>query len=230
MNATSREPGGSPVPIRVAIADDHPLYRDGLRTMVQSLPDMEFIGEAHDGVSAAELVQRLQPDVLLLDLEMPAGGGLEALRTIHALDVPTAVLVVTMHEDDNSVVQAIAAGARGYLSKSADRQELERAIAACAGGGVVFGARLAGRLAGLLSGPRDAAARAFPSLTPRERDVLERLARGEGNEAIARALGLSSKTVRNQVSVILSKLAAIDRSAAMELARRAGLGKDDPIA
>ncbi len=130
MSAAGRETGASSVPIRVAIADDHPLYRDGLRTMVQSLPGMEFIGEAQDGVSAVELVQRLQPDVLLLDLEMPAGGGLEALRTIHALDVPTAVLVITMHEDDNSVVAAIAAGARGYLSKSADRNELERAIAA----------------------------------------------------------------------------------------------------
>lgn len=228
MSSVRREGAGRSVPIRVAIADDHPLYRDGLRTMVESLPSLQFIGEAHDGVSAAELVERIQPDVLLLDLEMPAGGGLEALRRIRALDVPTAVLVITMHEDDNSVVTAIEAGARGYVSKSADRNELERAIAACAAGGVVFGARLAGRLASLLSGPRDAAARAFPELTPRERDVLERLARGEGNEAIARALGLSPKTVRNQVSVILSKLAVIDRSAAMELARRAGLGKDGP--
>jgi DNA-binding NarL/FixJ family response regulator len=230
MSATGRETGASSAPIRVAIADDHPLYRDGLRMMVQSLPAMEFVGEAEDGAAAVQLVQRLRPDVLLLDLEMPAGGGLEALRSIHALEVPTAVIVITMHEDDNSVVAAIAAGARGYLSKSADRNELDRAISTAAGGGVVFGARLAGRLAGLLSGPRDAAARAFPTLTPREREVLERLARGESNEVIARELGLSSKTVRNQVSVILSKLAAIDRNAAGELGRRAGLGRDDPSA
>lgn len=227
MSTPGPEIGASSSPIRVAIADDHPLYRDGLRTMVQSLPGMEFIGEARDGVSAVELVRRTQPDVLLLDLEMPGGGGLEALRAIDAMDAPTAVLVVTMHEDDSSLVAAMSAGARGYVSKGADRNELERAIAACAAGGVVFGAHLSGRMADLLSRPRDAAARAFPSLTPRERDVLERMALGEGNDAIARALGLSSKTVRNQVSVILGKLAASDRTAAMLLARDAGLGQDE---
>jgi DNA-binding NarL/FixJ family response regulator len=227
MNPQDRQVGESPAPIRVAVADDHPLYRDGLRTMLQSLPGMEFVGEAPDGVSAVELVRLLQPDVLLLDLQMPGGGGLEALRSIVAMKAATAVLVVTMHEDDGSVVAAISAGARGYVSKGADRNELERAVVACAGGGVVFGAHLASRLAGMLTGPRDLAARAFPSLTPRERDVLDRLARGESNEAIATALGLSSKTVRNQVSVILSKLAVTDRTAAMLLAREAGLGQDD---
>ena len=213
-------------PIRVAVADDHPLYRDGLRTMVQSLEAMEFVGEAPDGDSAVELVGRLQPDVLLLDLEMPGGGGLPALRAINASGGPTRVLVVTMHEDEASVAAAIAAGARGYVSKTADRNELGRAIATCAAGGVVFGARVSGRLADLVGGARDAAARAFPSLTPREREVLERMARGEGNEQIARALGLSSKTVRNHVSIILSKLAVVDRTAAMLLAREAGLGQD----
>src|SRR5688572_31813238 len=127
-----------PAPIRVAVADDHPLYRDGLRTMVQSLEGMEFVGEAVDGTAAVELVRRLQPDVLLLDLEMPGGGGLSALRAINALGGPTRVLVVTMHEDEASLSAAMAAGSRGYLTKNADRNELSHAIATCAAGGVVF--------------------------------------------------------------------------------------------
>ncbi len=225
----AEQDAGNSVPIRVAIADDHPLYRDGLRTMVQSLPGMEFIGEAQDGDSAVELVQRLQPNVLLLDLEMPGGGGLPALREINALDGPTRVLVVTMHEDETSLSMAMAAGARGYLSKSADRNELGHAIATCAAGGVVFGARVSGGIAGLLGGAPNAAARAFPSLTPRERDVLERMARGEGNEQIAHALGLSSKTVRNHVSIILDKLAVVDRTAAAHARPRSRSWAGRPI-
>jgi|SRR6187401_2448451 len=225
MSSAEPDPAAS-APIRVAIADDHPLYRDGLRTMVQSLQGMEFVGEAADGSSAVELVRRLEPDVLLLDLEMPAGGGLLALRAINALGGVTRVLVVTMHEDQSSLSAAVAAGARGYVSKSADRDELGRAIATCASGGVSFGAGVSARLVDLVSGSRDAAERAFPSLTPREREVLERLARGERNEQIASALGLSSKTVRNHVSIILSKLAVVDRTAAALIARDAGLGQD----
>ncbi len=215
--------------IRVAIADDHPLYRDGLRTMLQSLEELELVGEAVDGPAAVELVERLRPDVLLLDLEMPGGGGIGALHAIHQMEAATVVLVLTMHEDDASIISAVRAGARGYLPKSADRNELSRAIATCAAGGVVFGARLSGRLAGLLERPPDLATRAFPSLTSRERDVLDRLARGENNETIARVLGLSSKTVRNQVSVVLSKLGVTDRAAAIVVARDAGLGRDSDI-
>lgn len=217
----------SPPSIRVAIADDHPLYRDGLRAMVQSLPGMELVGEAADGREAAELVSAMRPDVLLLDLEMPGGGGLEALRAIRLAGSGTAVLIVTMHEDDTSLMAAMAAGARGFLSKGAGRNELRHAIATCAAGGVVFGGEISGRLAELLGRPTDTAARAFPTLTPRERDVLERMARGESNEAIASVLHLSSKTVRNLVSVILNKLAVPDRAAAMLIARDAGLGGGD---
>jgi DNA-binding NarL/FixJ family response regulator len=214
--------------IRVAIADDHPLYRDGLRTMVDSLPGLEFVGAAADGSGAAELVARLQPDVLLLDLEMPGGGGMATLRAIRDAGMPTAVVVVTMHEDDPSLVAAMAAGARGYVSKGAGRTELAHAIATCAAGGVVFSGQLSGRVARLLAHPTDRAARTFPTLTPREREVLDRLARGEDNASIARVLGLSSKTVRNVVSVVLGKLAVPDRAAAMLAARDAGMGGQEP--
>ena len=185
---------------------------------------MDLVGEAGDTDSAVDLVAKEAPDVLLLDLEMPGGGGLEALRRIQATVRPPATLVLTMHEDDGSVVAAIRAGARGYLHKGADRNELSRAIATCAAGGVVFGARLSDRLAALIDRPDDLAARAFPMLTPREREVLDRIARGEDNATIARALGLSAKTVRNQVSTILNKLEVPDRVAAMLRARDAGLG------
>lgn len=213
-------------PIRVAMADDHPLYRDGLRTMIQSLSGMQLVGEATDAEAAVDLVARLQPDVLLLDLEMPGGGGMRTLEALRQMGASTAVLVLTMHEDDASVVTSIRAGARGYLPKSSDRLELARAIAACAAGGMVFGSRVSDRMAELIDRPSDDAALAFPSLTPREREVLDRLARGEDNETIARVLGLSQKTVRNQVSMVLNKLAVSDRSAAIVLARDAGMGRD----
>jgi DNA-binding NarL/FixJ family response regulator len=212
--------------IRVAVADDHPLYRDGVRTMIDSLPGIELVGEAADTPSTLELVGRLRPDVLLLDLDMPGGGGLEVLRHIRAESPATAALVLTMHEDDASLVAAIRAGARGYLPKSAERRELGHAIETCAAGGMVVSARLAGRLAGILDRPSDPAAQAFPDLTPRERAILERLARGEDNETIARVLNISSKTVRNQVSLILNKLEVPDRAAAIVRARDAGLGRD----
>jgi DNA-binding NarL/FixJ family response regulator len=211
--------------VRVGVADDHPVYRDGLRAMLESLPEVELVGEAGDTDAAVELVAGQAPDVLLLDLEMPGGGGLEVLRRIGAALRPPATLVLTMHEDDGSVVAAIRAGARGYLHKGADRNELSRAIATCAAGGVVFGARLSSQVAALLDRSDDLAARAFPELTPRERDVLERMARAEDNFTIAQGLGLSSKTVRNLVSTILNKLGARDRAAAMLIARDAGLGE-----
>jgi DNA-binding NarL/FixJ family response regulator len=212
--------------IRVAIADDHPLYRDGLRASLGSLDGIVLVGEAADGRGAVELAREARPDVLLLDMEMPGGGGLGALREIRAAGLPTAVVMLTMHDEDSSVIAAMRAGARGYLSKSADRDEIARTIATCAAGGVVFGARLSDRLAGLFEDPQEPGRSAFPSLTERERDVLDRLARGEDNETIARRLGLSSKTVRNHVSVIFGKLAARDRAEAIVLAREAGLGMD----
>jgi DNA-binding NarL/FixJ family response regulator len=135
-----------------------------------------------------------------------------------------AVLVLTMHEEETALVAALRAGARGYLLKSADRRELANAINTCAAGGMVIGGELSGRLAGMLGSSVDAAARTFPSLTPRERQILDRLARGENNETIAHVLGLSQKTVRNQVSTILNKLAVPDRAAAIVLARDAGVG------
>ncbi len=212
--------------IRVAIADDHPVYRDGLRASLGSLEGIIVVGEAADGRAAVALAKEVRPDVLLLDMEMPGGGGLSALRDIRAAGLPTAVVMLTMHDEDSSVVAAMRAGARGYLLKSAERGEIARTIATCAGGGVAFGAQLSDRLAGLFHPAGDPASSAFPSLTDRERDVLDRLARGENNETIARRLGLSSKTVRNHVSVILGKLAVRDRAAAIVMAREAGLGRD----
>lgn len=212
-------------PIRVAVADDHPLYRDGVRTMVDSVPGVELVGEAADASTAIELVEQERPAVLLLDLNMPGGGGMAVLRAIREQELPTRVLILTMSEDESSLVAAIRAGARGYLLKTADRLELTNAIATCAAGGLVFGAPLSERLAALFDDPgASAAARAFPNLTPREREVLDHIARGESNEKIARSLGLSQKTVRNQVSTILNKLAVTDRAAAIVIARDAGLG------
>jgi DNA-binding NarL/FixJ family response regulator len=212
--------------IRVAFADDHPLYRDGLRALLGSLPEVELVGEAADGESAARLVAERRPDVLLLDVSMPRGGGVEALHAIRRAGVPTAVVMLTMHDDDASLAAAMRGGARGYLPKSAGREEIARALAACAAGGVVFGSDLSPRMPGLFGRLGDPARDAFPSLTERERDVLERLAHGDDNEAIARRLGMSSKTVRNHVSVILGKLAARDRGAAIAMARDAGVGGD----
>jgi DNA-binding NarL/FixJ family response regulator len=212
--------------IRVAVADDHPLYRDGVRTMIESLPGIALVGEAADTQSAIDLLGTVQPDVLLLDLDMPGGGGLEVLRHIREDELPVATLVLTMHEDDASLVAAIRAGAHGYLPKSAERRELGHAIETCAAGGVVVSARLSGRLAEILDRPPDPAAQAFPDLTPRERAILDRLARGEDNETIGRVLSISSKTVRNQVSTILNKLEAPDRATAIVRARDAGLGHD----
>ena len=224
---TDADPSLRPsIRIRVAIADDHPLYRDGLRASLGSLEGIIVVGEAADGRAAVALAKEVRPDVLLLDMEMPGGGGLSALRDIRAAGLPTAVVMLTMHDEDSSVVAAMRAGARGYLLKSAERGEIARTIATCAGGGAAFGAQLSDRLAGLFQPARDPASSAFPSLTDRERDVLDRLARGENNETIARRLGLSSKTVRNHVSVILGKLAARDRAEAIVLAREAGLGVD----
>lgn len=214
-------------PITVLIADDHPIYRDGLASLLEPLPDIEVVGRAADGIEAVERARESRPDVVIMDLQMPRLNGIEATRQVLAELPETGVLVITMGEDESTVFSAITAGARGYLLKGADADELVQAIRTVHGGGVVFGASLAQRIARVFAaGPATAAPPVvFPELTEREREILDLVATGLPNGEIATQLYLSPKTVRNNVSAILMKLRARDRSAAIVAAREAGLGR-----
>lgn len=216
-------------PLRVLLADDHPVYRDGLRLTLEGWGAATLVGEATNGEEAVALASRLTPDVILMDLQMPGLSGVEAARAILSRDPSVAVLVLTMFDDDDLVLAAIRAGARGYLLKGATRDELRRAILAAGSGEAIFGPSIAARLSGLLSDPARAA-RPFPDLTDREREVLELVARGRANPEIARRLGISEKTVRNHVSTILAKLEVLGRSEAIVRAREAGMGGEVPRA
>jgi DNA-binding NarL/FixJ family response regulator len=216
-------------PVRTLIADDHPHFRDGLRALLLSAPDVEVVGEARDGEEAIRLAARLQPDVILMDLNMPGTGGIEATRRILHTSPHISVLVVSMYEDDASVFAALKAGARGYLLKGALKAEILRAIRAVTSGEAIFGPAVARRLMQYFSAPRPNVPReAFPELTDRERQILELIARHETNPEIARRLHLSQKTVRNHVSNIFTKLQVSDRAQAIVRAREAGLGQDRP--
>ncbi|REF00435.1 response regulator transcription factor [Thermomonospora umbrina] len=213
---------------RVLVADDHPVYRDGLRMMLASTGAVEVVGTAADGAEAVELAGRLEPQVVVMDLQMPRLDGIEATRRIVGARPGTGVLVLTMHEDDESVFAAMLAGARGFLVKGADQQEILRGITAVAGGEVIFGPALAGRVtayfARLAAASRPGpAGRPFPQLTERERQVLGLLAAGLTNGQIADRLGLSPKTVRNNVSTVFGKLQVADRAQAVLRGREAGL-------
>ena len=214
-----------PEAVRVLVAEDHPVYRDGLRAILAAAPDVELVGEAHDGDAAVRLAGELRPDLVLMDIQLPGRNGVEATRAICGSIPGTAVMVLTMFDDDESVFGAMQAGARGYLLKDAQSAELLQAIHAIAQGGAVFGPGVARRISAFFAagdlGPR---ARPFPELTDRERQVLERIARGEGNAVIADRLGLSLKTVRNYASTIFDKLMVATRSEAIVRAREAGLG------
>lgn len=212
--------------IRVLIVDDHPLFRDGIRALLDSLPETEPVGEASDGKTAVDLAVALKPDVVLMDLQLPVVHGIEATRRIVSADPDIAVLVLSMSDDDESVFAAMRAGARGYVLKGADHDELHRAIVAAAAGEAIFGPGVARRLMALFSAARTRGpgSDAFPELTERELEVLELIARGESNARIAERLGLSLKTVRNHVSAILNKLQVVDRASAIVRAREAGLG------
>ena len=214
-------------PIRVAVADDHPMFRAGLRGMVEDCVGLEFAGEAGDGAEAMELCRTARPDVLLMDLRMPGMSGVEATRRITAETPNVAVLVLTMLEDDTSLLATLRAGARGYLLKGATPEQILTAVTAVASGQALFGAGIAERLSGLLTAVRQAP-HPFPELSQRERDVLDLMAQGRGNLDIAARLGLSEKTVRNNVSAIFAKLRVSDRSAAIVRAREAGLGGRAP--
>jgi DNA-binding NarL/FixJ family response regulator len=217
--------------IRVLIADDHPFFRDGLRVLLDATPDTELVGEATDGDEVIALAATLQPDVILMDLRMPGMGGIEATRKILGESPHVGILVVTMVEDDDSVFAAMRAGARGYLLKGADKEEMLLAIRAVGRGEAVFGPGIARRLTQYFSSSAWAApARTnravFPELTDREREILDLIAAGRNNQEIAGQLFLSLKTVRNYVSSILTKLQVADRAQAIVRAREAGLGQD----
>jgi DNA-binding NarL/FixJ family response regulator len=207
--------------LRVLIADDHPLYRDGLRTALAAA-GFDVVGEAADGRQAVALSLELQPDVVIMDLDMPGMGGIEATRRITHDSPHVAILVLTMLADDESVFAALRAGARGYLLKGAAQAEIVRAVQTVADGGGVFGASVARRVMEHFSGQH--ASEPFPELTEREREILGMVAAGQNNAAIAARLALAPKTVRNHISNILTKLHVSDRAQAIIRARTAGLG------
>lgn len=209
---------------RVLIVDDHPAYRSGLRLMFADEPDIDIAGEAETGLRAVELATELAVDVVLMDLRMPDLDGIEATRRLMRGDSLPAVIVLTMFEDDDSVFAAMRAGARGYLLKGADQEEIVRAVKAAAAGEAIFGPEIANRVIAHFARGPEASSSAFPALTEREREVLELVAAGKGNATIAHELMISLKTVRNHVSNIFTKLQVSDRSAAIVKARREGLG------
>ena len=218
--------------IRVLVADDHPFFRDGLRVLLEATPDTELVGEAGDGDEAGQMAATLGPDVILMDLRMPGTGGIDATRRILKENPDIAVLVLTMVEDDDSVFAAMRVGARGYLLKGADKEEMLLAIRAVARGEAIFGPGIARRLIRYFSSPVQAppiqTPRAvFPELTDREREILDLIATGKNNQEIASELFLSLKTVRNYVSNIFTKLQVTDRAQAIVRAREAGLGQED---
>ena len=210
--------------IRLLLADDHTFYRQGVRAMLVGVPEMEVIGEAATGDEALALAAALQPEVILMDLKMPGTNGIEATRRILHTSPHVGVLVVTMFEDDDSVFAAMRAGARGYVLKDVEQDELVRAVKAIARGEAIFSPAIAQRLIHYFAAlPLTASALAFPDLTSRERDILHLIAQGESNAAIAKRLVLSLKTVQNHVSNIFSKLQVADRAQAIIRARDAGM-------
>jgi DNA-binding NarL/FixJ family response regulator len=211
--------------LRVVVADDHPVFRTGLVTLLSSLEELEVVAEADTGIQAVEAVERLAPDVVVMDIQMPGLNGIEATRRICEGERDVGVLVLTMFEDDDSVFAAMRAGARGYLLKGAEQAEITRAIRAVASGEAIFGPAIAQRVMEYFAGGAQQPPQAFPELTDREREVLELIAQGLGNAEITKRLVLSPKTVRNHVSNIFNKLQVADRSQAIVRAREAGLGR-----
>lgn len=212
--------------LRVLIADDHPVFRDGIRALLEATPGMEVVGEATTGDDVIAHAEQVQPDVILMDVQMPGLNGIDATRRIVQADPHMRVLVVTMFEDDQTVFAAMRAGARGYVLKDATKDEIRRAIEAVSNGEAIFSPSVAARLIAFFAHPRPTqASRAFPELTDREQHILHLLAKGESNSAIAAYLSLSTKTVSNYVSTILNKLHVADRAQAVARARDAGLGE-----
>ncbi len=210
-------------PVRVVIVDDHDLVRAGLRGVLDADPSIEVVAEAADGVQAVAAVEVHHPDVVVMDLQMAGMGGIEATHRILAAQPRTSVLALTMFDDDDSVFAALRAGARGYLLKGSRRNELRGAVLGVAAGQAVFGPGVAARALDRMAGQDDHDD--FPELTPREREVLEHLVAGLKSATISQQMGIADKTVRNNISSILTKLHVADRTAAIDRARRAGVGQ-----
>lgn len=211
-------------PVRILLADDHPSFLAGLEALLATVPGVVAVGRAGSGEEAVAAAAELQPDVVLMDLNMPGIDGIEATRRIIATSPHIAVLVLSMYEDDDQVFGALKAGARGYLLKGADRAELVRAIRGVASGEAIFGPAIARRLVAFFASRPAVEPAVFPELTDREREILDLVARGLNNAEITQRLVLSPKTVRNHVSNIFSKLQVADRGQAIVRAREAGLG------
>lgn len=214
--------------IRVLIADDHALFRAGLRALLTAMSDIEVVGEATDGETTLTQVMALKPDVVLMDIHMPGMNGIEATRRVLTEQASLGVIIVTMLEDDASVFAAMKAGARGYVLKGAHHDEILLAIRAVAGGQAVFGPAIAARMMmffqSLSAAPNPIApGEAFPELTEREREVLQLMTHGDTNKSIAEKLVISGKTVSNHITSIFSKLQVADRAQAILRAREAGL-------
>ncbi|MFN2212772.1 MAG: response regulator [Anaerolineales bacterium] len=202
------------------------MLRDGLRALFASLSDIEVIGEAETGAEVITKAADLQPDVILMDIQMPGINGIQATRQIVSDHPQIGIIVVTMFKDDDSVFAAMRAGARGYILKGADQEEMLRAIRAVARGEALFGPEIATRLVNFFASPQsNLSPQAFPDLTSREDEVLDLIAQGLNNQAIANRLSISEKTVRNHISNIFNKLQVVDRAQAIVKAREAGMGR-----
>lgn len=217
-------------PIRVLIADDHVLFREGVQAILKSVPDVEIVGEAGTGQQALALASRLTPDVILMDIQMPDLNGVDATRLILEARPEVGIIIVTMLEDDDSLFSAMRAGARGYVLKGADKAEMLKSIRAVAAGEALFGPAIAARLLRFFQNERkhpksESVSIPFPELTEREREVLTCIARGDTNAEIAEGLSISLKTVRNHVSNIFTKLQVVNRAQAAIKGRDAGLGE-----
>jgi len=217
----------SMTPICILIADDHTLFRDGLAALLANVADVDVAGQATDGEDVIAQASALTPDVILMDIQMPRVNGIEATRRILQAQPQIGIIMLTMLEDDDSLFAAMRAGARGYILKGADKAEMLKTIRAVAQGDALFGAGIARRLTDFFAGLEEThAAGPFPELTEREREILDLIAQGHNNAAIADRLNISSKTVSNNVSVIFSKLQVVDRAQAIIRAREAGLGRE----
>lgn len=219
------------MPIKVLIADDHAFYREGVRAFLSNTTNIEVLGEAGNGDEAIAKANELTPNVILMDLKMPGMNGIEATRRIHETNSKIGILVLTMFDDDDSVFAAMRAGARGYLLKDADKDEVVRAIVAVERGEAIFSPAIAQRMIQYFSAAPSVPSTKkqpdeFSELTERELEILNLIAKGDNNNTIANKLSLSIKTVQNYVSSILTKLQVADRAQAIVRAREAGFGKN----